>query len=339
MSHNEEFMLHARTEEAQGGRSGLFSWWGRRRRNRRFERQHVLDVKLRSSQRRQNRIRGISMTVLVVGSVFFGLVVVWRGGEELLRRFVYENPAFAIHHLDVQTDGVIAVDQLRRWAGVKLDHNLFAIDLGRIKRDLEMVPAIESVSVERILPHTLRIFVTEREPIAQVVMPAQTNSGRAALTYHLDAKGFVICPLEGFQLSVPTLTNNPLPNLVGVPPGELRFGRQMDSPQARAALQLIQSFERSSMVGMADLKEIDVSIPGVLLVTTGQRSAITFGLAGMDAQFRRWHAVHEYGQKVGRHLASLDLSVANNVPARWNEVPSSELPQPVKTSRYKKKHV
>jgi hypothetical protein len=36
----------------------------------------------------------------------------------------------------------------------------------------------------------------------------------------------------------------------------------------------------------------------------------------MDTQFRRWHAVHEFGQKAGRHLAVLNLSVANNVPAR-----------------------
>jgi hypothetical protein len=340
MSSKEEFLLHAQVEESRGARSSLLGWYGRKRRNRRFERKHVLDVKLRSGQRRQNRVRRLTVVLMVLGSVFLGLIVVWRGGEELLRRFVYENPAFAIHHLEVQTDGVIAIDQLRRWAGVKLDDNLFALELGRIKRDLELVPSIETVSVERILPHTLRIFVTEREPVAQVqVPPAQTNGGRLALTYHLDAKGFVLCPLEGFQLAVPTLTNNRLPLLVGVPPAELRFGRQVESPQVRSALQLIQAFERSSMVGLADLKQVDVSVPGILVVATGQRSEIVFGLAEMEVQFRRWRVVHEYSQKLGRCLAALDLSVTNNVPARWSEASPSEVPQPLKPSRYKKKHV
>lgn len=340
MSSKEEFLLQAQVEASRGARSSLLGWYGRKRRNRRFERKHVLDVKLRSGQRRQNRVRRLTVVLMVLGSVFLGLIVVWRGGEELLRRFVYENPAFAIHHLEVQTDGVIAIDQLRRWAGVKLDDNLFALDLGRIKRDLELVPSIETVSVERILPHTLRIFVTEREPVAQVqVPPAQTNGGRLALTYHLDAKGFVLCPLEGFQLAVPALTNNRLPLLLGVPPADLRFGRQVESPQVRSALQLIQAFERSSMVGLADLKQVDVSVPGILVVATGQRSEIVFGLAEMEVQFRRWRAVHEYSQKLGRCLAALDLSVTNNVPARWSEASPSEVPQPLKPSRYKKKHV
>ena len=61
-----------------------------------------------------------------------------RGGG--LRRLLYENPAFATHHLDVETDGVIAREQLRRWAGVKLEDNLLALDLERVKRDLELVP-------------------------------------------------------------------------------------------------------------------------------------------------------------------------------------------------------
>ena len=56
-----------------------------------------------------------------------------------------------------------SADQLRRWAGVKPGENLFALDLARVKRDLEMVPLIDSVSVERVLPRTLRIRVTERE--------------------------------------------------------------------------------------------------------------------------------------------------------------------------------
>ena len=38
-------------------------------------------------------------------------------------------PTFAIQRIDVQTDGVIAPDQLRRWSGVKPGENLIALDL------------------------------------------------------------------------------------------------------------------------------------------------------------------------------------------------------------------
>jgi len=43
-------------------------------------------------------------------------------------KFVYENSEFAIQHVEVKTDGVIAPDQLRRWSKVKLGDNLIALD-------------------------------------------------------------------------------------------------------------------------------------------------------------------------------------------------------------------
>ena len=75
---------------------GFPMWFRRKPKNRRFERKHVLDVKLRSSQRRQRRFRRVTVTIsclLLLGIGGFGA---WRGGEWGLRRLLYENPAFAI---------------------------------------------------------------------------------------------------------------------------------------------------------------------------------------------------------------------------------------------------
>ena len=282
-------------------------------------RQHVLDVKLRASQRRKIRWRRFGLAVGLCASVFFGLFGAWRGGEWLLRRFVYENPAFAIHHLDIQTDGVISLEQLRRWAGVKLEDNLLALDLARVKRDLELVPAIESAAVERILRHTLRIRVKEREPVAQFVFPqSRAGGGYERAVYHLDAQGCVMVPLPPQHRSVPPAqTNDHLPVILGVPVGELRPGRTVESAQVRAALRLIAAFERSPMAGLVDLQQIDLSAPDVLQVITGQSSEVTFGLSDLEKQLLRWRAVHDHGQRTGQHLVALDLSVPNNVPARW----------------------
>ena len=85
--------------------------------------------------------------------------VVWKGSELLLRQYAYENPTFAIQHLDIETDGVLSREQIQTWAGVRLQDNLLALNLARVKRDLELVPAIEAVAVERVLPRGLRIRV------------------------------------------------------------------------------------------------------------------------------------------------------------------------------------
>jgi cell division septal protein FtsQ len=107
-----------------------------------------------------------------------GFYLLWRAGDWALNQMVYQNQAFAIREIQVLTDGVIAEAQLRQWANVKPGENLLALDLARVKHDLERVPFIATVSVERILPKTLRLRVTEREPVAQVnVQRARVGGG------------------------------------------------------------------------------------------------------------------------------------------------------------------
>jgi hypothetical protein len=78
------------------------------------------------------------MAVSVPAVTVFGLYLLWRTGEWALDKFVYENAEFAIQRVDVQTDGVIAPDQLRNWSGVKLGANLIALDLASVKRNLQL---------------------------------------------------------------------------------------------------------------------------------------------------------------------------------------------------------
>ena len=95
------------------------------------------------------------------------------------------------------------------------------------------------------------------------------------------------------------------------------------------------------MAEIVDLQAIDVSNRQVLEVTTRQGAKVIFGFDGMEAQLERWRAVHEYAASSSRALASLDLSVSNNVPARWLEAGLSPqvLPKKSKGFLYKKKHV
>src|SRR5260370_24101312 len=249
----------------------------RRPKTRRFERDKILEVKLRSSQRRQTRWRRLTLAGGIFLGLFFGLFLLGRGGGWMLRGFVYENPAFAIHQLDVQTDGAIALEQLRSWAGVKLEDNLFALDLARVQRDLELVSVIQRASVERVFPHTLRLRVMERTPIAQFILPhLQGGGSREHGIYTFDAEGYVMWPLENHQratLSAPT--DNHLPVLAGLPLSELRVGRQVRSEQVRAALRLIEAFDRSSMSPSPALRRIALTSPHIFQFTTRQSRSIT----------------------------------------------------------------
>jgi cell division septal protein FtsQ len=318
-------------------------WFNRKPKNRRLGREAVLEVKLRSNLVRVARSRMAVITLGVTFAVVFGVYVAWRMGEWTLAKLVYENKAFALQEIDIQTDGVIAIDQLRRWTGVKPEQNLLALDLARVKRDLELCPLIQSASVERVLPHSLRIRVVEREPLAQINVPRpRLNGGGDWITYQIDAEGCVMLPLDPPQpagQSKPPV--NQLPLISGIDGRELRAGRRIEMPQLRAALELVLAFDHSPMAGLADLNRIDISLPEVLVVTTGQGSEVTFGLADLEQQLRRWRGVYEAGRKANRAIASLDLAVTNNIPTRWLEAnttgqSTARSPKPL---RLKKKHV
>lgn len=315
----------------------------RKRRNRLHRRGHLLDVKLSARQRRRNRWRAVTLLVTISSLAFACLFLAWRGGELLLRRAIYENKAFVIRGIKVETDGVLSPEQICAWAGVRAQANLMALDLARVKRDLELVPAIESAAVERILPGTLLIRVIEREPIARVIFTRV--QGRGVYTnssLNLDANGYFMFAIEPARRQQPAGSpDEHLPILAGIPAADMRPGKQVESPQVRAALTLIQAFQRSPMAGFADLKVIDVSQPGVLVAATGQENEITFGLSDFDHQLRRWRLVHDYARQAGKHILALDLAVANNAPMIWEDasgVPPAA-PKPVKPSPYRKKHV
>jgi cell division septal protein FtsQ len=285
-----------------------------------------------------------ALALLTLFAAIAGLYLAWRASEGALNALLYENKAFAIQQIDVQTDGVIALDQLRRWTGVQPGQNLFALDLAGVRRNLELVSMVQSVSLEKVLPHTLRVRVVEREPLAQLNLPRPRPSGGIEMVpFYLDGEGYVLLPLTAAQCATATLNQAPdqLPVIQGFNSSEVQPGRRLESAQARTALQLLLAFERSPMQGLADVKKIDVSSPGVLVVQTGQGSEITFGLSALDQQLRRWQAVFEAAQRANKAIASLDLAVSNNIPASWLEasaVPqvSAKLPKPL---RNRKKHV
>jgi hypothetical protein len=100
---------------------------------------------------------------------------------------------------------------------------------------------------------------------------------------------------------------------------QLQPGNRVESSQVRAALRLLGAFDHSPMAGLVDLRRIDITSPGVIVVTTGQGSKITLGLENVEQQLRRWRGIYDLGQSKNKIIASADLAVANNVPVLWME--------------------
>ena len=315
---------------------------GKTKKNQRHRRRNVLSVKASVAVIRRARLRALLYTTTSSLIVLFAIYVFFRAGDWLLNALVYDNRAYAIQRLEVDTDGVMSTEQIRRWAGIKQGDNLFALDLARVKRDLELQPAIQDVAIERILPHTLRIHVLEREPVAQILTTTLRNGELAqTVAYLLDAQGNVMLPLDPSQRAVPLMAGERYPVITGANLADLTPGKQVDSAQIRAAMRLITAFEHSPMAGLVELKRIDVSSRDVLQVTTDQHATVCVRTDDLDRQLRRWRLIYDTGLLQRRQIGSLDLSVEENIPLRWLDV--DDYPpltfKPKKRSPYHKKHV
>jgi hypothetical protein len=308
-----------------------------RRKNRRVHRRHVLDVKLRSQLVRRGRLRWAGLLMSSIFVTILLLFTLWRGGEWMLGQLIYENDAFAIKEIELSTDGVIAPAHLQSWARVNLGDNLLALNLARVKQDLEFVPQIRSATIGRQLPDTLTIRVSERRPMArlQVTHPEALGDGRQSTTYHVTDDGHVVPPLDPkFMSRAFEWSDKDLPLLTGLAPLEVRPGRSLQSLQVEAAIRLIDEFRRSALAGRNSLWRIDVSTPEVLTVLTGDGSEITFSARGLQSyplalQLRRWQTLHEFWRQEGKSIATLDLSITNHVPA----VPVQSVVQPLSSRK------
>jgi len=287
---------------------------GNRRRHR--ENSNVLRVKLRTDELRRVRTRFAAQVLTVFLSGAALLFIGWRGVDWAVKEFVTENPAFVTKTIDLQTDGVLTTEALRRWAGVHIGENLMRFDLTRIKRELELVPLIQSVAVERALPDTLRIRVTERVPMAQVpVLRPRAGGGYTPVLHLLDASGHVMLPPDRTMVADPkSLQLDWLTELRGVNDVDLR---------------------------RADIRRVDVSTPEILVATTSTGSEITFAAhRDFDTQLRRWRAVQDVATQQGKAIATLDVSISQNLPARWVEASTVPAPpaKPAKPAPYRRKN-
>lgn len=119
-------------------------------------------ARLRRNQRQIQigRLLVLLRNVAVLAIVVAAGIWIWQHAQSDAR--------FAVKHIEI--DGEVhtpraAIDRVaQRYVGL----NLFQIDIARVQRDLGGVGWISNINIEKKLPDTLRIKITERSPVALV---------------------------------------------------------------------------------------------------------------------------------------------------------------------------
>jgi hypothetical protein len=287
--------------------------------------QHLLDVKVRSRTAAQYRNRRVIVLFSKIALVIALIAGIYIGARQAARRFFLENPDYNLARIEVETDGTLQHEQILRTANIREGENIFGVNLARVHDRLQQLPQVDDVQVLRKLPGEIDITIIERKPIAWITSEKEIADPFASeAAFLVDARGVL---MKEKKLLSEYLG---LPLIVGCTSESLEPGKVVESPEARAALELLWLSTRSFMQTRFQIREIDLSKGYCLAVTDKNHTRVTFGFDDLDTELRRLEQFLIYSDDAHRELATVNLLVQRNVPVTFAKSPAEVINDTVK---------
>lgn len=125
-----------------------------------------------------------------------------------------QSPFFAVQRIEGKGLQHLSLSGLIQESGLSKGQNIFRIDTAQVRRRLTKDPLIERVEVKRLLPHTIVIEVTERQPRA----------------LFLAKDTLLVIDRAGYCLDkISAMRSYNLPVITGIKPGSTELGKRVSS--------------------------------------------------------------------------------------------------------------
>lgn len=275
---------------------------GQGNRRRGGPRDPLLMVNARGSDRGRDRAHKIGALVLLLvvlaGSVWAAVSGAGMLGEWLFAR----NEHFTVRRIDARSNGALSPSHIREYGHVAEGMNLFALDIGRVRRDLESVPRIRSAEVRRDLPDTLVVRVTERTALARIA------EGAAGFPVAVDQDGYVVGPSGG---------RTDLVLITGVSEKGLAPGSVVGERAVRDALHVLEVCDTTRLGAVVRISSIDVRQPDYLELRLASGARVLMGRDQLAFRLERLADIVKTSVELGQELVSADLTVDRNFPVEY----------------------
>jgi cell division septal protein FtsQ len=282
------------------------------RRTRTRSRQKQINILHTNTRQRHSQKQIVQMGVwcgLVLGMIVVVGVVLHLGINFALNQVLYTNPRYELTKIEIEPRGHFSERQIRMAAGLEPgQQNLWTLNLRQITRDLDKLPNVSTVKVERHFPDRITIVIHERVPVAKIV-GLNIDLGTRE-TFYLDRNGFVLKPRE--DETVPLL-----PEIIGLTDAELEPGMKLDQTSLMRAMEILDAIDHTKLHTSIDIKTIDLSKPLSITMVTMRDMIITFRPDCIDQQLQRLVQIFEYPDFQDRTIHSVDLTPISNVPVTF----------------------
>ena len=137
------------------------------------------------------------------------------------------SPLLAVDEVRVVGGEHTTSEDVALAAGLGPDDNLLLLSTADVAAKAETLPWVRSAEVDRMLPGTVRVRITERVPAMVVAL--------GAARWTIDARGFVLDS---------GAVNAKLPILGGAETGDIEIGAQLTTPEIQHALKAFRSMSK-----------------------------------------------------------------------------------------------
>jgi cell division protein FtsQ len=194
---------------------------------------------------------------LIAGVVLMvALLFAWHRTEDFLikddRFRIAEADEFAGPSPNLILEGVhyASASQIRHLFTQDFGRSLYLVPLQERRRQLLEIDWVEDATVSKVWPDTLKVHVTERQPVAFLRLPPNRQDGLARFAL-VDRDGYILHPRVAAQFT--------LPIIAGVAENE-----PIDARRARVRRALGMLKEVGPLA--AQISEVDVTDPNNLIV-------------------------------------------------------------------------
>lgn len=237
----------------------------------------------------------------------FGFVGLLALGGLLIAGANFWKGRLTVNRVLVQGNHVVQTNEILQLAQIAEGSLMYDLDLMKVRRDVVNHFFLKDVVVERDLPSTIRITVTERTPIAMI--------DRGGMRY-LDADGVVLPHSVSDELI-------DLPLVSGLAPSvPAAVGSTIDHADVREALALLQTARIAGKDLFHMISEVRVRNGGDLVLYTAEGGIpVLFGRGQPAAKLVRLETFwNEFLRERGpRELEYIDIRFDDQVVVRWKQ--------------------
>jgi len=207
----------------------------------------------------------------------------------------------------VRGNEIVPATDVAKLAAILKDQKLFAVDIAAAQKRVLANPFIASASVTRDIPDRINIFVTERAPIAALVLGNMLS---------LDADGYVLPYVRSeATFDLPVLTGD-------LPAQECVPGKQLTDPNVRESLGLLSTAKLMDDELYRRISEVHIG-PGdaIVLYMADFGVPVDFGHGDAAEKLAKLNGFwNEFVSRRGANeLREVDLRYADQVIARWHQ--------------------